>query len=70
MPSAKRRLVKILPPMLTFEPSSSKASDMKNRSRKMLKNMSGKRYLCSTPTVFLNHSPMLPFILIALVALS
>ena len=40
------------------------------RSRKTLKRMDDRRYLYLTPTVVLNHSPMLPFISTALVALS
>ena len=66
--SANRRLVIFLPPMLTFPSSSSRASDM-IRSRKMLKRVGDRRHPCLTPTVVLNHSPMLPFIWTALVAL-
>ena len=40
------------------------------RSRKMLKRVGDRRHSCLTPTVVLNHSPMLPFIWTALVALS
>ena len=69
MSSANRRLVIFLPPMLTFLSCSSKASD-KIRSRKMLKKVGDRRHHCLTPTVVLNHSPMLPFIWTALVALS
>ena len=67
--SANRRLVIILPPMLTFPSCSSRASDM-IRSRKMLKRVRDRRHPCLTPTVVLNHSLMLPFIWTALVALS
>ena len=69
MSSANRRLVIFLPPMLTFPSCSSRASDM-IRSRKMLERMGDRRHPCLTPTVVLNHSPMLPFIWTALVALS
>ena len=69
MSSANRRLVIFLPPMLTFPSCSSRASDM-IRSRKMLKRVGDRRHPCLTPTVVLNHSPMLPFIWTALVALS
>ena len=47
----------------------SRASDM-IRSRKMLKRVGDRRLICLTPTVVLNHSPMLPFICTALAALS
>ena len=40
------------------------------RSRKMLKRVGDRKHLCLTPIVVLNHSPMLPFIWTALVALS
>ena len=69
MSSANRRLVIFLPPMLTFPSCSSRASDM-ICSRKMLKRVGDRRHPCLTPTVVLNHSPMLPFIWTALVALS
>ena len=69
MSSANRRLLIFLPPMLTFPSCSSKASDM-IRLRKMLKRVDDRRHHCLTPTVVLNHSPMLPFIWTALVALS
>ena len=69
MSSANRRLVIFLPPTLTFPSCSSRASDM-IRSRKMLKRVGDRRHPCLTPTVVLNHSPMLPFIWTALVALS
>ena len=61
MSSANRRLVILLPPMLTFPSCSSRASDM-IRSRKMLKRVGDRRHPCLTP--------MLPFIWTALVALS
>ena len=61
MSSANRRLVIFLPPMLTFPSCSSRASDM-ICSRKMLKEVGDRRHHCHTPTVVLNHSPMLPFI--------
>ena len=67
MSSANRRLVIFLPPMLTFPSCSSRASDM-IRSRKMLKRVGDRRHPSLTPTVVLNHSPMLPFIWTALVA--
>ena len=69
MSSANRRLVIFLPPMLTFPSCSSRASDM-SCSRKLLKRVGDRRHHCLTPTVVLNHSPMLPFIWTALVALS
>ena len=40
------------------------------RLRKMLKRVGDRRHPCLTPTVVLNHSPMLPFIWTALVASS
>ena len=67
--STRCRLVIFLPPMLTFLSCSSRASDM-IRSRKMLKRVGDRRHPCLTPTVVLNHYPMLPFIWTALVALS
>ena len=69
MPSANRRLVMFLPPMITFPSCSSRASVI-IRSRKMLKWVVERRHHCLTPTVVLNHSPMLPFIWTAPVALS
>ena len=69
MSSANRRLVIFLPPMLTFPSCSSRASDM-IRSRKMLTRVGDRRHPCLTPTIVLNHSPMLSFIWTALVALS
>ena len=56
-------------PIALRGPAMSRASDM-IRSRKMLKRVDGRRHPCLTPTVVLNHSPMLPFIWTALVALS
>ena len=61
MSSANHRLVIFLAPMLTFPSCSSRVSDM-IRSRKMLKRVGARRHLCLSPTVVLNHSPMLPFI--------
>ena len=69
MSSANCGLVIFLPPMLTFPSCSSRASN-KTRSRKMLKRVGGRRHPCLTPSVDLNHSPMLPFIWTALEALS
>ena len=69
MSSANRRLIIFLPPLLTFPSCSSRASGM-IRSRKMLKRVCDRRHPCLTPTVVLNHSPMLPFIWPAHVALS
>ena len=68
MSSANRRLVIFQPPVLTLPSCSSRASDM-IRSRKMLNRVGDRRHPCLTPTVVLNHSPMLPFIWTALVAL-
>ena len=69
MSSANRRLVIFLPPMLTFPSCSFRASAM-IRSRKMLKRVGDRRHPCLTPTIVLNHSPILPFIWTAFVALS
>ena len=69
MSSANRRLLIFLLPMLTFPSCSYKASDM-IRSRKIFKMVGDRRHPCLTPTVVLNHSPVLPFIWTALVALS
>ena len=69
MSSANRRLVIFLPPMLTFPSCSYRALDM-IRLRKMLKRVGDRRHPCLTPTVVLNHSPMLPFLWTALVGLS
>ena len=63
MSSANRRLVIFLPPMLTFPSCSSRVSDM-------IRSRGDRRHPCLTPTVVLNHSPMLSFIWTALVALS
>ena len=59
MSSAKRKLVMSRPPMLTLPSWSSKASHM-ILSRKMLKRVGESRHPCRTPTVVLNHSPVLP----------
>ena len=59
MSSAKRKLVMSRPPMLTLPSWSSKASYM-ILSRKMLKRVGESRHPCRTPTVVLNHSPVLP----------
>ena len=56
-------------PMLTLPSWSSKASYM-ILSRKMLKRVGESRHPCRTPTVVLNHSPVLPLNRIALWALS
>ena len=69
MSSANSRLVVFLLPMLTLLPCCSRASDM-IRLKKMWMRVGDKRHPCLTPTVVLNHSPMLPFILISLVAFS
>ena len=69
MSMANHRLVIFLQPMLTFTSHSSRLSDI-ICSRKMLRRVRDKRHPCLTPTVVLNHSPMLPFIWTALVALS
>ena len=58
---ANRRLVMVLPPMLTFLSRSYRASDT-ILSRKMLKSVRERRHLCLTPTVVLHHSPVLPYI--------
>ena len=63
MSSAKWKLVMSRPPMLTLPSWSSKASHM-ILSRKMLKRVGG------SPTVVLNHSPVLPLNRTALWALS
>ena len=67
--SAKRKLVMSHPLMLTLPPWSSKASHM-ILSRKMLKRVGESRHPCRTPTVVLNHSPVLPLNRTALWALS
>ena len=59
MSSAKRMLVISRPPMLTLSSWSSSASHM-ILSRKMLKRVGERRHPCRTPTVVLNHSPVLP----------
>ena len=69
MSSAKQKLVMSHPPMLTLPSWSSKASH-KILSRKMLKRVGESRHPCRTPTVVLNHSPVLPLNRTALWALS
>ena len=59
MSSAKRKLVMSHHPMLTLPSWSSKASHM-ILSRKMLKRVGESRHPRRTPTVVLNHSPVLP----------
>ena len=68
MPSSKRNLVISRPPMLTLSSWSSKASHM-ILSRKMLKRVGESRHPCRTPTVVLNHFPVLPLNRTALWAL-
>ena len=69
MSSAKRKLVKSRPPMLTLSSWSSNASHM-ILSRKMLKWVGESRHPCRTRTVVQNHSPVLPLNRNALWALS
>ena len=69
MLSAKRKLVMSRPPMLTPSSWSSKASHM-ILSRKMLKRVGESRHPCQTPTIVLNHSPVLPLNSTALWALT
>ena len=59
----------VAPPMLTLPSWSSKASHM-ILSRKMLKRVGESRHPCRTPTVVLNHSPVLPLNRTAFWALS
>ena len=59
MSSAKRKLVMSRPPMLTLPSWSSKALHM-ILSRKMLMRVGESIFPCLTPTVLLNHSPVLP----------
>ena len=59
MSSAKRKLVMSRPPMLTLPSWSSKASHI-ILSRKIIKRVGESRHPCRTPTVVLNHSPVLP----------
>ena len=59
MSSAKRKLVMSHPPMLTLPLWSSKASQM-ILSGKMFKRIGESRHHCRTPTIFLNHSSVLP----------
>ena len=69
MSSAKRKLVISRPPILTLPSWSSSASYM-FLSRKILKRVGESRDPCRTPTVVLNHSPVLPLNRTALWALS
>ena len=69
MSSAKRKLVISRPPMLTLPSRSSNVTYM-ILSRKMLKRAGESRHPCRTPTVVLNHSPVLPLNRTALWALS
>ena len=69
MSSAKRKLVISRPPMLTLPSWSSNASHM-ILSMKMLKRVGENRHPCRTPTVVLNHSPVLPLNRTTLWALS
>ena len=69
MSSAKRKLLISRPPMLTLPSWSSNAPHM-ILSRKMLKRVGESRHPCQTPTVVLNHSPVLPLNRTALWALS
>ena len=68
MSSAKRKLVISRPSMLTLPSWSSTAHTC--LSRKMLKKVGESRHPYRTPTVFLNHSPVLPLNRTALWALS
>ena len=63
----KRRLVIVLPPMLTVPSWSSKVSVM-ILSRNMLKRVGESRHPCRTPTVVRNQSPMLLLKMTALCA--
>ena len=69
MSSAKRRLVIVLPQMLTVPSWSSKASVM-IFSRNMLKRVDESRHPCRTPTFVRSQSPMLLLKRTALVVLS
>ena len=69
MSSAKRKLVISRSQMLTLPSWSSNASHM-ILSRKVLKRVGESRHSCRTPTVVLNHSPVLPLNRNALRALS
>ena len=60
-PSYSFRPVMILPPILTFPSCSYRTSDI-ILSSKMLKRVVERRHPCLTPTVVLNHYPVLPFI--------
>ena len=59
MSSAKQKLVMSRPPMLTLPSWSSRASH-RILSRKILKRVGESGLPCRTPTVVLNHSPVLP----------
>ena len=54
---AKRKLVIVLPPMLTVPLRSSRSSVI-ILSQKMLKRVSESRQPCLTPTMVLNQSPI------------
>ena len=69
MSSAKRRLLIVLPPMLTVPWWFSKAL-VTILSRKMLKSVGDSRHPCRTPTVVRNQYSMLLLKITALVALS
>ena len=69
MSSAKRKLVISRQSMPTLLSWASNASHM-IFSRKMLKRVGESRHPCRTPTVVLNHSPMLSLNRTALCALS
>ena len=69
--SAKQKLVISRPPMLTLRvPSWSSNVSHMILSRKMLKRVGESKHPCRTPTVVLNHSPVLPLNRTALWALS
>ena len=69
MSSAKRRFVIVLPPAL-IEPTWVSSASSMILSKKMLKRVGESKHPCLTPTVVLNHSPMLLFRYTALLALS
>ena len=69
MSSAKRKLVIVLPPMLTVPSWSSKASVV-ILSIDILKRLGESRYFCRTPAVVRNQSSVLLLKRTALVALS
>ena len=66
---AKWKLVMSRPPMLTLPSWSSKASHI-ILSRKMLKRIGESLHPCRTPTLVLDHSPVLPLNRTALWAVS